>query len=182
MSKFVILDRDGVINEDSDAYIKSPDEWVPVPGSLEGIALLTRGGFRVVVLTNQSGIARGLFDLPTLEAIHQKMCSAVESLGGRVEDIFFCPHGPEDGCDCRKPEPGLFRAFADKYKVDLKSVPAVGDSFRDIQAARSAGAHPILVETGKGLRTLARHPDLDVPIFPNLYAASQSILFNADLR
>src|SRR5688572_16017024 len=104
MSKFVILDRDGVINEDSDAYIKSPDEWVPVPGSLEGIALLTRGGFRVVVLTNQSGIARGLFDLPTLEAIHQKMCSAVESLGGRVEDIFFCPHGPEDGCDCRKPE------------------------------------------------------------------------------
>lgn len=180
MSKFVILDRDGVVNEDSDAYIKSPDEWEPIPGSLEGIALLTRGGFRIVVLTNQSGIARGLFDLATLENIHRKMCAAVESAGGRIEEIFFCPHGPEDGCGCRKPEPGLFRAFAEKYRINLKTVPAVGDSFRDLQAARAAGAHPVLVETGKGMRTLARHSDLDIPIFPDLYAASQYILFNAD--
>lgn len=180
MSKFVILDRDGVVNEDSYAYIKSPDEWVPIPGSLEAISLLTRGGFRVVILTNQSGIARGLFDLATLEGIHRKMRDAVESAGGRIEEIFFCPHGPEDGCGCRKPEPGLFRAFAEKYQVDLRSVPAVGDSFRDVQAAQAAGAQPILVETGKGMRTLARHPDLDLPIFPNLYAAAQYIFFSAD--
>jgi len=180
MSKFVILDRDGVINEDSDAYIKSPEEWIPVPGSLEAIALLTRRGYGVAVLTNQSGIARGLFDLAMLDAIHRKMRAAVESAGGRIEEIFFCPHGPEDGCGCRKPAPGLFRAFAEKYKADLKAVPAVGDSFRDIQAARAAGAQPILVETGKGMRTLARYPDLDIPIFPDLYAAAQYILFNAD--
>lgn len=179
MPKFVILDRDGVINEDSDAYIKSPDEWLPIPGSLEAIALLTQQGYRIVVLTNQSGIARGLFDLSVLEKIHGKMRAAVEATGGRIDEIFFCPHGPEDGCACRKPKPGLFRAFAEKYQVDLKTVPAVGDSFRDFQAAQSAGAQPILVETGKGARTLARHPDLDIPSFPNLYAAAQYILFNA---
>ncbi|CAI8814902.1 D-glycero-beta-D-manno-heptose 1,7-bisphosphate 7-phosphatase [Methylocaldum szegediense] len=179
MSKFVILDRDGVINEDSDAYIKSPDEWLPIPGSLEAIALLTQQGYRTVVLTNQSGIARGLFDLSTLDRIHDKMRAAVEATGGRIDDVFVCPHGPEDGCACRKPKPGLFHAFAEKYKVDLKTVPAIGDSFRDIQAAQAAGAQPILVETGKGARTLARYPNLDIPIFPTLYAAVQYILFEA---
>lgn len=179
MPKFVILDRDGVINENSDAYIKSPDEWLAIPGSLEAIALLTQQGYRIVVLTNQSGIARGLFDLSVLEKIHSKMRAAVEATGGRIDEIFFCQHGPEDGCACRKPKPGLFRAFAEKYQIDLKTVPAVGDSFRDLQAAQSAGAQPILLETGKGARTLARHPDFDIPSFPNLYAAAQYILFSA---
>jgi D-glycero-D-manno-heptose 1,7-bisphosphate phosphatase len=177
MDSFIILDRDGVINEDSDAYIKSPDEWIPIPGSLEAIALLTREGFRIVVLTNQSGIARRLFDTATLNGIHAKMRSAAETAGGRIEDILYCPHGPEDACPCRKPKPGLFHAFAEKYRVSLADLPAVGDSFRDIEAARAAGAQPILVETGKGRRTLARHPDLDLPIFSSLYEAAQYILY-----
>ena len=175
---FLILDRDGVINQDSDAYIKSPEEWIPIPGSLEAIALLTRKGYRIVVLTNQSGLARGLFDLPTLERIHARMLSAIAAAGGRIEDIFWCPHGPEDGCDCRKPKPGLFHAFAAKYQTDLSGIPAIGDSYRDLQAAWSVGASPILVETGKGIRTLARHPDPSVPIFSNLYEATLYLLHN----
>ena len=174
---FIILDRDGVINEDSDAYIKSPEEWIPIPGSLEAIAMLTQKGYRIVVLTNQSGLARGLFDAVALERIHAKMNAAIETAGGRIEAIFHCPHGPEDACECRKPKPGLFRAFAEQYGVDLANIPAVGDSYRDLQAAWAVGAAPILVETGKGARTLARHPDLDVPIFSNLHEAAQYIVF-----
>lgn len=175
--RWVILDRDGVINEDSDAYIKSPDEWQPIPDSLEAIALLNRNGFRIAVITNQAGVARGLFDLATLERIHQKMLSAVEAAGGKIDVIYFCPHGPEDGCDCRKPSPGMFQRFAREHQVDLHSVPVVGDSLRDMQAAESVGAEPILVETGKGQRTLRRHPNLDLQIFKNLYEAAQYILF-----
>ncbi|NJD06176.1 MAG: D-glycero-beta-D-manno-heptose 1,7-bisphosphate 7-phosphatase [Methylococcaceae bacterium] len=175
--RWLILDRDGVINEDSDAYIKSPEEWIPIPGSLEAIAALTRAGFRIAVLTNQSGLARGLFDLPALERIHAKMLAAVEAAGGRIEDILYCPHGPEDFCDCRKPKTGLFLQFRDKHDVDLTGIPAVGDSLRDLQAAQAVGASPILVETGKGHRTVQRNPDLDVPIFANLYEASQYLLF-----
>jgi D-glycero-D-manno-heptose 1,7-bisphosphate phosphatase len=174
---FLILDRDGVINEDSDAYIKSPEEWIPLPGSLEAIALLTQRGWRIVVLTNQSGLARGLFDEETLDRIHAKMCAKAEAAGGRIEAVFHCPHGPEDGCACRKPRPGLFHRFAESFGVDLRGVPAVGDSFRDIQAAQAVGAAPILVETGKGRRTLARYPQLDIPIFSNLYEAAQYLLF-----
>ena len=173
---FVILDRDGVINEDSDAYIKSPEEWIPIPGSLEAIELLTQKGFRIVVLTNQSGIARGYFDEAMLERIHDRMRAAVETRGGRIEAIFHCPHGPEDFCECRKPKPGLFRQFAARFDVDLAGIPAIGDSFRDLEAARAVGAAPILVETGKGQRTLARYPDLDIPICSNLYEAAQHIL------
>lgn len=173
---FIILDRDGVINEDSDAFIKSPEEWVPIPGSLEAIELLTRRGFRIVVLTNQSGIARGYFDEAMLGRIHEKMRSAVEGRGGRIEAIFHCPHGPEDFCDCRKPKPGLFHQFADQFKTDVTGIPAIGDSFRDLEAARSVGASPILVETGKGRRTLAGHPGLDVPVCSNLYEAVQHVL------
>jgi D-glycero-D-manno-heptose 1,7-bisphosphate phosphatase len=175
--RFVILDRDGVINRDSDLYIKSPLEWIPLPGSLDGIALLTRHGFRVVVLTNQSALARGLMSRSDLEAIHDKMCRMVREAGGEITDIFFCPHGPEDGCECRKPKPGLFRAFAEKYRISLEGIPAIGDSFRDVEAARAAGASPVLVETGKGARTLARYPELDIPIFPDLYAAAQNLVF-----
>jgi D-glycero-D-manno-heptose 1,7-bisphosphate phosphatase len=173
---FIILDRDGVINEDSDAYIKTPEEWIPIPGSLQAIAALTQKGYKIVVLTNQSGVARGLFDLPMLQRINIKMISMVETAGGKIEAIFYCPHGPEDFCECRKPKPGLFHAFAQRYKVDLKGIPAIGDSFRDIQAAQAVGASPILVETGKGERTLARHTNLDIPTFSNLYEAAQHIL------
>jgi D-glycero-D-manno-heptose 1,7-bisphosphate phosphatase len=174
---WVLLDRDGVINEDSDAYIKSPAEWIPIPGSLEAIAALNGGGFRVAVLTNQSGVGRGLLDLPALYAIHGKMLSMVEAAGGRIEHIFFCPHGPEDGCRCRKPNVGLFEQFAEQFGADLRDVPAIGDSLRDIQAAQAVGASPILVETGKGARTLQRNPHLDLQTFANLHEATQFLLY-----
>lgn len=176
-TRWILLDRDGVINEDSDAYVKSPDEWIPIPGSLEAIRLLNQHGYRVAVLTNQSGVARGLFGLETLERIHAKMRLAVTDAGGQIEDIFYCPHGPEDGCDCRKPQPGLFEQFARKYQVALAGIPAVGDSLRDLQAAERVGCSPILVETGKGARTLKRNPDLDTPSFSNLYEAAQYLLY-----
>lgn len=173
---FVLLDRDGVINYDSDAFIKSPSEWKPLPRSLEAIALLTRSGFRVVVLTNQSGIARGLFDLSTLDRIHDKMRARIADAGGAVEAIFCCPHGPDENCDCRKPKPGLFRRFGQQFATPLQGIPAIGDSLRDLQAATAAGAQPILVQTGKGEATLRQNPDLDVPIFPDLYEAALFLL------
>lgn len=175
--RWVILDRDGVINEDSDAYIKSPEEWVPIEGSLEAIAQLHRAGFHIVVLTNQAGVGRGLFDLPTLERIHDKMHREVEAAGGKIDAVFFCPHGPEDGCACRKPKTGLYEQFGRQFAVDLTGIPAVGDSLRDLQAAQKVGAEPILVETGKGRTTLRRNPKLDVQTFVNLHEAAQYILF-----
>ena len=149
----IILDRDGVINHDSDSFIKSPDEWIPIPGSLEAIAKLYRAGYRVVVATNQSGIGRGLFDIITLNAIHQKMLAAVRSAGGVIDSIFFCPHAIADNCDCRKPRQGMFNAIAQRYDVSLEGVPTVGDSLRDLQAGFLAGCKPILVMTGKGVET-----------------------------
>ncbi len=175
--RWVILDRDGVINEDSAAYIKSPEEWLPISGSLEAIAQLNRNGYRVAVLTNQAGIAHGFLDLATLERIHAKMRKQAEEQGGQIEAIFFCPHGPGDACHCRKPQTGLYEQFANQYNVDLDGVPAVGDSLRDIQAAQSVGAEAILVETGNGRKTLKRNPELDVPTFVNLHEAVQYILF-----
>ena len=175
--RWIILDRDGVINEDSDAYIKSPEEWIPIPGSLDAIARLHRSGFHIAVLTNQSGVARGLFDLATLGRIHDKMCRQVEAAGGKIDAIFFCPHAPEDGCACRKPKTGLYEQFARQFGVDLAGIPAVGDSLGDMQAALSVGAEPVLVETGKGVRTLRRNPELDVQTFVNLHEAAQYILF-----
>jgi D-glycero-D-manno-heptose 1,7-bisphosphate phosphatase len=151
--KLVILDRDGTINEDSDQYIKSPAEWKPIPGSLEAIARLTQGGWRVVVATNQSGIARGLFDVATLNAIHAEMHRAVNQAGGRIDAIFFCPHAADSSCDCRKPRPGLLREIAARLEVELKGVPMVGDSMRDVEAAAAVGAQPYLVLTGKGRKT-----------------------------
>ncbi len=148
--KLIILDRDGVINHDSDEYIKSPDEWVPIPGSLESIARLNHAGHTVVVATNQSGIGRGLFNLDTLQQIHKKMQQEVARVGGKIDAIFFCPHTPDDHCDCRKPKPGLLLDIAKKFNCDLTDVPAVGDSLRDIDAAQAVGARPVLVRTGKG--------------------------------
>ncbi|MBL8448696.1 MAG: D-glycero-beta-D-manno-heptose 1,7-bisphosphate 7-phosphatase [Dechloromonas sp.] len=152
-TKLVILDRDGVINVDSPNYIKSPEEWKPIPGSLEAIARLNQAGYRVVVATNQSGVGRGLFDMDTLNAIHEKMHKALFAAGGRVDAIFYCPHGADSACECRKPKAGMFRRISDTLNVNLKGVPAVGDSLRDLQACSILGCQPILVLTGKGQKT-----------------------------
>ena len=169
--KLIILDRDGVINYDSDQFIKSPDEWKPLPGSLEAIARLTQAGYRVVVATNQSGISRGLFDMPTLNAIHDKMHKACALVGGRIDAVFFCPHAAETDCACRKPKSGMIEEIAERYCVNLSGVPSVGDSLRDLQASARLGAQPILVLTGKGIKTQAQG---DLPagtqIFPDLAA------------
>ena len=151
----VILDRDGVINLDSDAYIKSPEEWQPVTGSPEAIAALTRAEYRVVVATNQSFIARKLFDEYTLARIHQKMAQTLERACSMIHGVFYCPHGPGEGCSCRKPETGLLEAISREFDHPLEGVPLVGDSWKDVQAARRAGCVPYLVRTGKGERTLA---------------------------
>ena len=151
--KLVILDRDGTINQDSDQYIKSPSEWKPIPGSLEAIARLTQGGWRCVVATNQSGIARGLFDMQTLNAIHSELHRAVNQAGGRIDGIFFCPHAADSNCECRKPRPGLLREIGSRMDVSLKGVPRIGDALRDLQAAAAVGAKPYLVLTGKGRKT-----------------------------
>lgn len=175
--KLIILDRDGVINFDSDQFIKSPDEWKPIPGSLEAIARLTREGWRVVVATNQSGLARGLFEMATLNAIHAKMHKAVAQAGGRIEAVFYCPHSAEMDCDCRKPRPGLLDEIASRYGRDLHDVPAVGDSLRDLLAAASVGARPLLVKTGKGRKTLAAGglPE-NTPVFDDLNEAVDYLL------
>ena len=151
--KLVILDRDGTINQDSDQYIKSPAEWKPIPGSMEAIARLTQGGWRIVVATNQSGIARGLFDMATLNAIHGEMHRAVGQAGGRIDAIFFCPHAADSNCECRKPKPGLLREIGSRFDMELKGVPMIGDSLRDLEAAAAVGAQPYLVLTGKGRQT-----------------------------
>ena len=156
--KLVILDRDGVINHDSDQYIKSPEEWTPIPGSLGAIALLNQNGWRVAVATNQSGIARGLFDMHALNAMHAKMHKALAAVGGRVDAVFFCPHLPEDLCDCRKPRPGLFIRIAERFGVPMSEAPMIGDSHRDLEAGAAAGCPTMLVRTGKGEATLARGP------------------------
>ena len=151
--KLVILDRDGTINHDSDQYIKSPAEWKPIPGSMAAIARLTQRGWRCVVATNQSGIARGLFDMAMLNAIHAEMHRAVAQAGGRIDAVFFCPHAADSHCECRKPKPGLLREIAARFDVELKGVPMIGDSLRDAEAAAAAGAQPYLVLTGKGRKT-----------------------------
>ena len=173
----IILDRDGVINEDSDNFIKSPDEWQPLPGSLEAIAALKNAGWQVVVATNQSGIARKLFDLDTLHAIHDKMHRMVREYGGEIDAIFFCPHGPKDECDCRKPLPGLYEQIAKRLNTSLENVPSIGDSLRDLEAAKTAGAQPILVRTGKGTKTLYSAPGIeDVPVYCDLKQAVNALL------
>jgi D-glycero-D-manno-heptose 1,7-bisphosphate phosphatase len=151
--KLIILDRDGVINHDSPAFIKSPAEWVPIPGSLEAIARLNQAGYRVIVASNQSGIARELFDMTTLNAIHQKMHTAAQLVGADIDAIFFCPHAAVDNCDCRKPKAGMFEEISKRFKVSLKGVPTVGDSLRDLQAGFISGCAPYLVLTGKGEKT-----------------------------
>ncbi len=153
--KLVILDRDGVINKDSANFIKKPNEWIAITGSLEAIALLNQSGFRVALATNQSGISRGLFDMVTLSAIHDKMYRALSQLGGRIDAMFYCPHAADDDCDCRKPKPGMIKEIGLRFSTDLTNVPCVGDALRDLQAYAESGCQPILVLTGKGEQTLA---------------------------
>lgn len=173
----VILDRDGVINHDRADFVKSPEEWVALPGSLEAIALLSRAGFTVAVATNQSGLGRGLFDLDTLEAVHEKMRSAAEKSGGHIDIVAYCPHRPEDACHCRKPLPGLLHAIAGEYGAPLAGVPCIGDSRRDLDAARAVSARAILVLTGNGETTRqALDQGHDVEVFPDLLAVTRCLL------
>ena len=175
--KLVILDRDGVINYDSKQFIRSPAEWRPIPGSLEAIARLNQAGYHVVVATNQSGLGRGLFDMDTLNGIHEKMHRTVLGVGGRIDAIFYCPHTLESDCPCRKPKSGMFERIAKCFNIDLPGTPAVGDSLRDLQAAAAVGATPLLVLTGKGTQTKDEGglPEGTL-IFPDLAAAADHIL------
>lgn len=178
--KLIILDRDGVINHDSPDFIKSPAEWHAIPGSLEAIARLNQAGYRVVVASNQSGIAREYFDMTVLNAIHQKMHMLAQQVGATIDAVFFCPHAAADSCDCRKPKPGMFDEIAKRYQVNLKGVPTVGDSLRDLQAGYERGCVPFLVLTGKGEKT---HSTGGLPpgttVFPDLAATVSHLLKTA---
>lgn len=157
-TKLVILDRDGTVNEHSDEFVKAPEEWLPLPGALEAIARLTHAGWHVVLAANQSGLGRGLFDVAALNAIHTRMHRALAGVGGRVDAVFYCPHPPDEGCRCRKPQPGLFEQIGERYGVELAQVPAVGDSEADLQAAAAAGCEPHLVRTGRAAHLRADEP------------------------
>jgi len=175
--KMIILDRDGVINQDSPDFIKSPAEWIPVPGSLEAIAQLNQAGYRVVVASNQSGIARELFDMSTLNAIHQKMHTRAQQVGASIDAIFFCPHAAIDNCDCRKPKAGMFEEVSKRFKINLKGVPTVGDSLRDLQAGFISGCAPFLVLTGKGQKTYETGGlPPGTKVYPNLAAMVADLL------
>lgn len=175
---FIILDRDGVINFESKDYIKTPEEWLPIPGSLQAIGLLTKAGYTIAVATNQSGVGRGFYTEAELALIHQKMSDSLAKLGGKVDKVFYCPHLPDDHCSCRKPGIGLFEQIADYYQLDLRGIIAIGDSLRDIKAALKVGCEPILVLTGNGEQTLLNNRELadEVPVFPDLLSAVQKLL------
>lgn len=174
---YIILDRDGVINFDSDQYIKSPEEWLPIPRSLEAVAMLNRAGYRVLVATNQSGVARGYYDLETLDQIHEKMMRELAAVGGYVEEIFFCPHHPEEYCGCRKPKPGLIQQIQAKYPLNLPDTYFIGDSVADMGVAETVGCKPLLVKTGNGLKTIENNPNYhNIPAFADLYDAVHYIL------
>ncbi len=178
--KLVILDRDGVINEDSDDYIKSPNEWQPIPGSIDAIARLTKAGYTIAVATNQSGIGRGYFSTVTLEAMHQKMLGLVAESGGEIACIRYCPHLPVDNCDCRKPQPGLVRQIEQALQCSAKGAWFVGDTYKDIQVAKACRCLPVLVKTGKGLRTLAQQEALeDVLVFDHLGMFADFLIQNS---
>ncbi|MBX3639383.1 MAG: D-glycero-beta-D-manno-heptose 1,7-bisphosphate 7-phosphatase [Nitrosomonas sp.] len=174
--KLVILDHNGVINQCSETFIKTPDEWLPIPGSLDAIARLTHAGYRIITATNQSGIGRGLLDMATFNTINDKMYKAVSQAGGRIDAIFFCPHTSTDKCNCRKPKTGMFEEIMQRYGTDLKNVPIIGDALRDLQVADAIGALPVLLLTGKGGMTQEEN---ELPprtqIFDDLSAAADAI-------
>lgn len=188
--KLIILDRDGVINHDRDDYVKSADECVPIDGSIDAIARLYKAGFTVVVATNQSGLARGKFDLDDLEAMHEKLTGLVEEQGAELGAIFYCPHAPEDNCKCRKPMPGMVDAIEAEFNISAESFYFVGDSLRDMQAAVTKGCKPALVKTGNGEKTLAQLADVSlqtdspalnqnqVQVFDDLASAADFIIAN----
>lgn len=185
----VILDRDGVINHELSDFVKTADECVPIEGSIDAIARLHQAGFTVVIATNQSGLARGKFDLDDLEAMHEKLTTLVEAAGGEISAIFYCPHAPEDTCKCRKPKPGLLDAIEAEFNTSVEGVPFIGDTLRDLQAGVQKGCKPILVQTGNGPATLTvlqqASPVVDdlplvtleqVQIFDNLAAAADYLI------
>lgn len=175
--KLIILDRDGVINQERPKGVRSPDQWEPIPGSLEAIARLTQAGYQIAVATNQSGIARGVLDLDTLYAIHRKMHEQVVKAGGHIDVIVFCPHSDANECQCRKPMPGMLYTINERLNVDMQSVYLVGDALRDLQAAMAAGAMPVIVKSGKGLETLDSNKGLDhIPAFDDLAAFVDHLL------
>jgi len=175
--KLVLLDRDGVINEESDGYIKSAEDWIPIEGSIDAIARLTQADYRVVVVTNQSGIARGLLTIEDLQSIHRKMHESVAASGGKIDAVFFCPHKPDDDCSCRKPRPGLLKSIEKRLDTILVGVPLVGDSLRDVQSAMVVGANPVLVRTGHGAHTLEQNLHLDkVQVFDDLASFVDDLL------
>jgi len=173
---YILLDRDGVINIDSDDYIKSPEEWQPIEKSLEAIALLNEGNYKVVVITNQSGLSRGFYNEAMLDKIHDKMHRMVKTKGGKIHSIYYCPHGPDDDCLCRKPKPGLLHRFSKDTKTCLSDIYFIGDKLSDAQAAISAGAKPLLVKTGKGQKPIQNSLEINIPIFEDLYDAAKFIL------
>jgi len=175
--RLVVLDRDGVINRESPDFIRRPEDWVPLPGSIAAIADLVSAGFRVVVATNQSGVGRGLFSADTLAAIHDRMTKSVEAVGGRLDGIWFCPHSPADGCECRKPLPGLLRQIEAHYGIPLRGKPVIGDSYRDLEAAWRVGARAILVRTGNGPETERRlAAGAAVEVFTDLASAAAALI------
>ena len=173
--KLIILDRDGVINEDSDDYIKSPDEWIPIDGSLEALGKLSQNGFKVIIITNQSGIGRKIFSIEMLNAIHKKMCINLAQYGGVIDGIFFCPCAPEENCNCRKPKSGLYNEVSDRLQISLENVFCVGDKITDIQAAQNAGARPILVKTGKENDDSDNIPK-NIPIYDDLLSFVNKVI------
>lgn len=175
--KLIILDRDGVINFDSEHYIKSPDEFHLIPGSLDAIAQLNKLGHTIAIATNQSGVARGLYDEITLKAIHEKLTTHLKQAGGEIDYIAYCPHHPDEQCHCRKPEPGLLEQISKHYNINLKGVPFIGDTFRDLTAGLAVGCKPILVKTGNGLMTIENHAEQleDIEIFDNLKQYADSL-------
>lgn len=180
--KLIVLDRDGVINKDSPSFIKTPEEWIPIKGSLEAIARLSQAGYEVVIVTNQSGIGRGLFSADTLAKTHVRMIDYVQQHGGQIQSVLFCPHHPDDGCDCRKPLTGLYQQLADRLNISFGGVYSVGDSIRDLKAAKAAGARPVLVKTGNGKKSLKEIADnslIDLDgtlVFDNLATFTDSLL------
>lgn len=177
--KLIILDRDGVVNHDSDDYIKSPDEWQPIDGSLEAIARLNHAGYTVAIASNQSGLARGYFDIEVLAAMHKKMDELLAKIGGRIDAVFYCPHGPDDACHCRKPKPGMLLDIGQRFNVPLKQVIFIGDSIADITAANNANAQAVLVRTGKGIKAekiLQSENKSSIPVYDDLASAVTAIL------
>ncbi len=175
--KLIVLDRDGVINYDSDEYVKTVDEWIELPGAMQALAKLTKAGFKIAIATNQSGIARNYFSIKTLDAMHEKMHKLATQAGAKINFIAYCPHGPDDKCDCRKPLPGLIKQIEDGLKLSAKGCYMVGDSLRDLQAGSAAELKPILVLTGKGQRTLKKAQGLEgIPVFDDLAAFVDSLV------